>query len=161
MAVVTLAAGLFVLIAMALAFPGQGGEDPSGIAAEPSPVPRTTPSSPSSTAPSSPSTTPSAPRGPDPYLVALEASRGMHDAIEAARGKAGLKGHEAKDLEGSLDRFDRALDGRDAKAARDVAEALADAVADLVQGNEVSVEAGERLQAAVAAIVEAAKDLPA
>jgi hypothetical protein len=155
-----LAIGFVVLIALALAFPGRGGEDLGGIAAEPSPIPSTTPSSLSSTAPPSPSTTPSAPRGPDPYLVALEASREMHDAIEAARGKAGLKGHEAKDLQRPLDRFDRALDQRDASAAQSEADAISDAVDELVQGNHVSVEAGRRLQSAVAEVADAANALP-
>jgi serine/threonine protein kinase len=162
-----LAVALVVAAVLALALLNGGGDArPGGIAVEPSVVPATTGPRASATAaapyPSapSPSTTFGTPTRTGPYAVALEASREMQAAIEAARGRAGLNGHEAKDLEGSLDRFDRALDDRDAEAARSIAEAMADAVEELVDGNEVSAEAGQRLQSAVVDVVDAADALP-
>jgi serine/threonine-protein kinase len=157
-----LAVAFVAISVLALALLNGGRvERPGGIAIEPSVVPGTTrPSATATAAAPSPSTTPGPPTGTGPYAVALEASREMRDAIEAARGRAGLNGHEAKDLEGSLDRLDRALGDRNAEAAQSIAEAMADAVDELVDGNEVSAEAGQRLQSAVAEIGDAVDALP-
>ena len=70
----------------------------------------------------------------DPYGQARAASDEMRAAIAASRGKDGLKGHAAKDLEDQLDRFDPALDTLDAGAARDAAGRLDRQVGDLVTG---------------------------
>jgi len=113
-----------------------------------------------STAPSISAAPTAAATAPDPYSVALEASRAMHAAIAAAHGKAGLNGREAKDLDGPLDRFDRAIDDRDGEKARDQAEKLADAVRELVEDKDLDQEAGARLQAAVSDLVATAAALP-
>ncbi len=88
----------------------------------------TTPSHPASLPPSPPAAT-ETPARPDLYEVALDASRQMRAAIAAAHGRAGLNGHEAKDLVALLDRFDRALGDRDAEEARSAAGSMVEAVA--------------------------------
>jgi eukaryotic-like serine/threonine-protein kinase len=120
--------------------------------------------SPTASAALSPSAAPTTRTTPrDPYSVALEASRAMHAAIVAARGPGGLNGREAKDLDGPLDRFDRALEDRDGEEAQEQADNLADAVRELVEDDEdddLDQEAGARLRAAVADVVAAADELP-
>ncbi len=96
----------------------------------------------------------------DSYGNARAASDEMGAAIAAARGPGGLNGHEPKDLADHLARFDRALDKRDAKAARDEAVALAAQVAKLIGEGAVDVQAGARLGTAADLLVLAANALP-
>ncbi len=84
----------------------------------------------------------------------------MHAAIAAARGHSGLNGREAKQVDGPLDQFDRAIKKRDAEAARQAAAAEADAVDRLIQQREVDQQAGARLQSAASDLVAAAEALP-
>ena len=161
-----LALGILMIAALAIAWmlidrdaAGLGGSDVSPTPSQ-SVVVAETASPTASTAPSISAAPTAAATPPDPYSVALEASRVMHAAIAAARGKAGLNGREGKDLEGPLDRFDRAVDDRDGEEARDQAEKLADAVRELVEDKDLDQEAGARLQAAVADVVAAAEALP-
>jgi serine/threonine protein kinase len=113
----------------------------------------------------SPTVTPSpspsaAPTQADPYAAAIDASRQMHAAIAAARGHSGLNGREAKQVDKSLDEFDRAVQKRDAEDARRAAAAEADAVDRLVQRREVDEQAGARMQNAAADLLAAAAELP-
>ncbi|MET1232867.1 MAG: serine/threonine-protein kinase [Candidatus Limnocylindrales bacterium] len=159
LAILLIAALAAVWMLMDPATAGLGGSDASATS-EPSLVASEAPSATASLSPSvSPAPTTAAPT-PGPYSVALEASQAMHAAIAAARGNAGLNGREAKDLDGPLDRFDRALEKRDGEEARDQADKLADAVRELVENRDIDQEAGARLQAAVADVVAAAEELP-
>jgi hypothetical protein len=96
----------------------------------------------------------------DPYAGARAASDEMRAAIEAARGSGGLNGHEAKDLESTLTRFNRALDQQDPTAARDEANKLAGQVSELVNRRAVDAQAAARLRTAVDQLVAAANALP-
>jgi len=96
----------------------------------------------------------------DPFVDARAASDEMRAAIAAARGPDGLNGREAKDLEGLLDRFDRALDNGDPKTARDEATKLAEQVAELIDQRAVDAQAADRLDTAVDRLVAAASTLP-
>ena len=97
----------------------------------------------------------------DAYASAKAASDGMRAAIESARGPGGLNGHEPKDLENRLTRFDRALDKRDPNAARDEADALATQVTKLIDQGSIDAQAAAGLASAADRLVAAANDLPA
>jgi hypothetical protein len=71
-----------------------------------------------------------------------------------------LNGRDVKDLENLLPRFDRALDKQDATTARDVANALARQVADLIAHQAVDTQAAVRLRTAADRLVGAANALP-
>jgi hypothetical protein len=120
----------------------------------------------SATATPAPTATPTAPPTPtpvasvDPYAAAVALSAEMRSAIEASRGREGLKGHEPRDLERQLDRFDQALDELDAKAARDAANQLAGLVAELIDRRAVDAQAADRLRMAADRLVAAADALP-
>jgi hypothetical protein len=151
-----------VLILAALAPNLAGNEGSAGPSASPA---RSAAATPSPSATPTPTVTPSpppseAPTRADPFAAAIDASRQMHAAIAAARGKAGLNGREAKQVDGPLDRFDRAIKAHDAEAARQAAAAEADAVDRLVQQREVDQQAGARLQSAARDLVAAAEALP-
>lgn len=94
-----------------------------------------------------------------PYDDARAASDEMRAAIAASRGPDGLNGREAKDLEGLLDRFDRALDKDDPKTARDEATKLAEQVAELIDKGAVDAQAAARLGPAADRLVAAANAL--
>ncbi|MHB8892304.1 MAG: serine/threonine-protein kinase [Candidatus Limnocylindrales bacterium] len=129
---------------------GGGGASPSASAgATPTATPTSTPTS---------SPTPIA--TVDPYGNARAASDEMRAAIEAAQGPGGLNGHELKDLENHLARFDRALDKHDPTTARDEASALAGQIAELIDQRAVDAQAGARLGTAADGLVTAANALP-
>ncbi len=164
-AVGALLAALFLGLAafLVLGLPGSGGGARpsvagSGSGVSPSASARTAPTATSeSTATSAPSAT--APPTVDPYGNAGAASAELRAAIEGAQGSHLLKGREAKDLEGSLDRFDRALEKQDPQKARDEAGKLAGQVAALVDKQAVDAQAA-RLRAASERLVAAASALP-
>ena len=137
----------------------EGSADPSTSptrSAAATPTPSATPS-PTATPSPSPS---GASTEADPFGAAIAASRQMRAAIEAARGRAGLNGREAKGVDRPLDQFDRAIKKHDAEAARQAAAAEADAVDRLVKQREVDQQAGARLQNAASDLVAAAEALP-
>ena len=127
-----------------------GGTSPSASASAP----------PTAAPTSSPAPSPTPTAALDPYGNARAASDEMLAAIAAAQGPGGLNGREAKDLESLLDRFDRALDKHDPKAARDEATKLAGQVAKLIDKRAVDAEAADRLQTASDRLVAAANALP-
>ncbi len=150
---------------LVLGLPGSGGGARPSVAGG---GPGASPSASASTAPSaaSPPSPPATPRPSpavtptvDPYGVAGVASAELRAAIVGAQKSHLLKGHEAKDLEGSLDRFDRALDQQDPKKARDEAGKLAERVAALVDEQAVDAQAA-RLRAASERLVATASALP-
>ena len=119
--------------------------------------------SPSATASGSGSTSASASATasatPDPFADARAASKAMRAAIAAVKGPDGLSGREAKDLDSLLDKFDRALDADDPKAARDSADKVAAQVAELIKHKAVDANGAARLQAAADELVAAANAL--
>ena len=156
---VALTAVLLAALLLALSSTRDDGQSPVGIAVEPTATAdRTTPSAVASQ-PASPRVATESPARPDGYTLSLEASRAMRAAVAAARGKSGLNGHEAKDLVAMLDRFDRAIGDRDADAARSLASSMVEVVRELVERNEVSSEAGGRLQAAADDVLTSAEAL--
>jgi len=141
--------------------PGAGGSMGPSASARVSPTAGPTPSTTPSTAPTpSPTPSPVPTATVDSYGNARAASDEMGAAIAAARGPGGLNGHEPKDLADHLAGFDRALDKRDAKAARDEAVALAAQVAKLIGEGAVDAQVGARLGTAADLLVEAANALP-
>lgn len=155
--VVALCVGLAAMLV--LGFGGSGGSASPSIAggagmSASAPVPL-----PSSSA-ASPVLTPTPTVAADPYGGARAASDGMRTAIKDARGAGGLNGHEPKDLEDHLARFDRALDKRDPVAARGEAGKLAALVAKLIDKGAVDAQAGAKLASAADRLVGAASDLP-
>ena len=136
------------------AFPPAAGASASAFVTTP---PTGGPPSPSvASGTPTPAPTPAA----DAYDDARAASDEMRTAIEVARGSGGLKGHEAKDLEGRLSRFDRALEKHDPTTARDEADTLAAQVVRLVEGGDVDAKAGVQLGTAADRLVAAANALP-
>lgn len=136
------------------AFPSATGASASASVTTP---PTGVPPSPSvASGTPTPAPTPAA----DAYGDARAASDEMRAAIEAARGSGGLKGHEVKDLEGRISRFDRALDKHDPTTARDEADTLAAQVVRLIGGGAVDAKAGGQLETAADRLVAAANALP-
>ncbi len=84
----------------------------------------------------------------------------MRAAIAASRGKGGLKGREAKDVEGPLDQFDRAVRARDADAARAAASQLAEQVAALIERQATDAQTAAQLRTAADRLVSVANALP-
>ncbi len=123
-------------------------------------------SSPSPSASTSPSPTPtsSATLAPaptvDPFTTAGTASTEMRAVIASSRGKGGLKGREAKDLEGLLDQFDRSVRERDASAAREAANKLAEQVAALIERQAIDAQTAAPLQTASDRLRAVANALP-
>jgi len=160
---VLLAALLLGLVGyLLLGFDGSGGgESPSAAGASAS-ASVTTPPTAGPPSPSAASTAPSpAPTvSADAYGDARAASDEMRAAIEVARKPGGLKGHEVKDLESSLSRFDRALDKHDPTTARDEADTLATQIVRLIGEGAVDAQAGVQLGTAADRLVAAANALP-
>ncbi len=164
-AVVLVAA--LVLATSALLILGSGG---SVDRASPSPAATRTADSPSPSASAQPTATPRPTPSPtprptptataDPYADARAASTAMRAVIASSRGKGGLKGREANDLESGLDAFDRSIAGGDTAAARTEAQRLAAQVAALIDRRAVDQEVGTALRAAVDALVAAANAIP-
>jgi hypothetical protein len=94
------------------------------------------------------------------FSEAAAASDAMRSAIRDARGAGGLNGKEPKELEKVLARFDRALERRDAGAAREEAGTLALEVAGRIAEGTVAEGAGIALGSAAARLVAAADALP-
>ncbi len=159
-----LAAALLLALAATLLgrFGESGGTDAASsaaasAAASVTPPPTAGPPSPSMPTPAA---TPAPTVAADAYTEAHAASAGMRAAIADARGAGGLNGHKPKDLEGRLDRFDRALDKGDPKAAREEAGKVAEQVAKLIREASVDVQAAAGLQTAADRLVAAASALP-
>ncbi len=157
-AVGVLLAVLFLGLAafFVLGLPGSGdGAHPrvagSGSGASPSGSDTTAP-----TATSAPSATPPT---SNPYGSARVASAEMRAAIDGAQKSHLLNGRDVKDLEGSLERFDRALVQQDPKKARDAAGKLAEQVAALVANQGGNAQAA-RLRAASERLVATTSALP-
>ncbi len=131
---------------------------PSASASEaPTPAPTPTPTPPPTPTPTlTPTATPTTTPTVDPYADARAAGDEMSAAIEAARGGHGLKGHDAKDLQDHLDRFDQALDQHRAKTAGDEATKLADRIAELIDQEAVDGQAADRLSTAADELLSAA-----
>jgi Protein kinase domain len=160
MLVAALLLGLAVFLL--LGFDGSGERtSPSVAGTSPSATAISTPTATSTASPTpSPTASPTPTATVDPYGNARAASDEMRAAIVAARGPDGLKGHDAKNLEDYLAKFDRALDEHDPKTARDEANALAEQVAKLIEERAVDAQAAAGLQTAVARLVAAANALP-
>lgn len=91
--------------------------------------------------------------------AAEDASRAMHQVIAAARGRAGLNGKKAKDVEEPLGRFDAALRERSAVEALEAAHELAEAVDEIADDRKVDADALTALRDAATALVATAERL--
>jgi serine/threonine-protein kinase len=161
--VAAVAIGVAALVLPGLGRPGGAGSPGATVGADAgasksaTASPIVSPSSPTA-ATAAPTHAPSV--APDAYSEARAAGAGMRAAIEAARGPGGLNGHERKDLDSLLSRFDRALDKGEPQAAREVAGKVAEQVAGLVRGSSVDEGAGAGLEAAADRLVATASALP-
>jgi eukaryotic-like serine/threonine-protein kinase len=165
--VTTLAIALSIALAalLVLGFGGLGGKVSPTIAGGAGTTASPSVTLPSTAGPPSPSAASHVPSVvpttvADAYGEARAASDAMRTAISESRGGGGLKGHEAKDLEERLGRVDRALDKRDAGAARHEAGTLAARVAELIRQHAVDAQVGAGLASAADRLVRATNALP-
>ena len=128
---------------------------PTDSGSSPSPSASTSPS-PSPTSSASLAPTPTV----DPFTTAGTASTDMRAVIASSRGKGGLKGREAKDLEGLLDQFDLSVRDRDASAAREAANKVVEQVAALIERQAIDDQTAAQLQTASDRLRAIANALP-
>jgi hypothetical protein len=83
----------------------------------------------------------------------------MHQVIASARGRAGLNGKKAKDVEEPLGRFDAALRERSGVEALEAAHELAEAVDEIADDRKVDADALTALRDAATALVATAERL--
>jgi eukaryotic-like serine/threonine-protein kinase len=159
-----LVAVVLVASAAALLIRGSAGTAGPSLAAVGSPSPSPSSAPPTSSPTPSPTVAPTPVPTPSPtadaYADARAASAALRAAIDASNGPGGLKGHDARDIETSLDQVDHALDQGDAGTARNAADRAQQQVMMLVDRNGFDPQAAAELESDANRLVAAVNALP-
>jgi eukaryotic-like serine/threonine-protein kinase len=144
--------GLFALAGFGGVGGSAGSPSPSaGLTATPSAVG----ASPSPSSSAGPSPKPTA----DRFAPAIARLADLRDAIAAASGGHGIKGHEANELQGLLTNEQGALDSHDAGGARATADQLVQAIKDDIESDKINKDQAQALVDAAQALRKAVAGL--